>query len=242
MRTEVFHDIEELTSAAADRFRRRAAEATGARGRFSVALAGGRTPRGLYERLSRAPYRREIPWPETVLAVGDERPVPQDHADSNYGMIRRALLDRLPAAPRAVCRFAAEAADPAAAAADYEADLRGALEVDPGQIPRFDLVLLGLGGDAHTASLFPESPALEEKERLALVVPGPGGAHRFTLTPPVLNSAAEVVFIVAGSGKAAAVRDVLNADPDPVLRPAQVVRPSDGMVVWMLDRLAARLL
>ncbi len=103
-------------------------------------------------------------------------------------------------------------------------------------------MLLGLGGDAHTASLFPKSPALGERERLALVVPGPGGSYRFTLTPPVLNAAAEVVFLVAGEGKAAAVRGVLKADPDPALRPAQIVRPPDGTVVWMLDRQAARLL
>ena len=238
-RVEIFADTEKLALAAADTFQRHALAAVEARGSFAVALAGGATPRALYGRLTRPPYRQGIPWSDCVVSIGDERHVPPDHAESNYRMVRETLLARLPAAPRAVCRFRAEGADPAAVVADYEADLRRVFRLGPGQFPRFDLVLL-----AHTASLFPGSPALLEHRRLAAAprVESKGGAYRFTLTPPVLNAAATVLFLVTGARKARAVRDVVEGEHDPRVRPAQIVRPHHGTLVWMLDRPAARLL
>ena len=187
----------------------------------SVALAGGRTPRALYERLAGA----DLPWPSMALWFGDERCVPADHPDSNQRMAREALLDHVPAE---VHPMPAEACD----AAGYERELRDAFDAPGSDVPCFDLVLLGLGADGHTASLFPGDPALEDRERLVARVERPDHA-RLTLTLPVLSAAAEALFLVTGAAKREALRDLLAGAPIPATR----VRAR--RVVVIADRAAA---
>lgn len=227
-----------LARAAAEEVARRAEEAVAARGAFALALSGGATPRALYALLadSAAPYRARVPWGRVHVWFGDERNVPPDHPDSNYRMAREALLDRV--APAAVHRIEGERA--AAEAADrYEAELRAHLAGGPGGPPPLDLVLLGLGADGHTASLFPGSPALEERARWVAAPFVPRlGAHRITLTLPVLDAARAVLFLVAGAEKAAPLRALLAPDPAAPI-PAARVRPATGARIVIADRAAA---
>ena len=225
---QVFDDAEQLAAGAADTFARRAREAVEARGRFLAALSGGSTPRRLYEILAGGSVA--VPWDRTWLATGDERNVPPDHPDSNFGMIRSVLLSRVPVPAERMLRFVTEVSTPDAAAAALEASLRGT-------VPRFDLVLLGLGADGHTASLFPGSAALDECHRLAVATwVEKLDAWRLTLTLPVLNAGREVVFLVAGPDKAEAIRRVVAGDP---AVPAARVRPADGRLTILVDRQAA---
>ncbi len=233
-------DAETLSWEAAGWFVRLAAEAVAGRGRFSVALSGGSTPRGLYALLAGEPYRSQVPWSQVHVFWGDERHVPPDHPDSNYRLARQTLLDRVPIPPGNVHRIPAERPDPQAAAAEYERTLRTFF--GPGW-PRFDLILLGLGADGHTASLFPGTAVLHETERLVAAPYVDGlSAHRLTLTPPVLNHAANVLFLVAGEGKAATLHAVLEGPYRPERFPSQLVRPAEGRLVWIVDRAAAGLL
>jgi 6-phosphogluconolactonase len=213
--------------------------AVAARGRFTVALAGGSTPRATYRRLAQPPLAARMPWDRTLVFFGDERGVTPDHEDSNYGMAHTALLAHVPIPLEHVFRIHGEGADPDAVAADYARVLAEALGVRRGEIPRFDLVLLGLGIDGHTASLFPGSPVLKETFRTVAAVHAAAASvpQRFTLTYPVLNAAACVIYIVAGAEKAKVVKAAL-ADRTMGL-PAAMVHPSDGRLVWMLDRAAA---
>lgn len=235
-RLQVVADAAALARAAAEEVARRAEEAVAARGTFTLALSGGSTPQPLHALLAdpAAPFRARIPWARTEIWFGDERAVPPDHAESNFRMAREALLDHV--APRAVHRIEGER--PAAeAAARYEGELRAAAGPD-GAPPRLDLVLLGLGNDGHTASLFPGSAALEERERwvTAPFVPAVG-AHRITLTLPVLERARAIAFVVAGADKREALARLLAPGASPV--PAARVRPLDGALLVLADRAAA---
>jgi 6-phosphogluconolactonase len=226
-------DPEALARAAAEEVVGAATRAVAARGAFTVALAGGATPRRLYRLLADAgaPFHGRIPWDRTHVFFGDERPVAPDHPDSNYRMAREALLDHVAVA--SVHRIPAEA--PGAAAA-YEADLR-AFFGTPGDAapPRLDLVLLGLGPDGHTASLFPGTAAVEEAARWVVSPFVPQvGSRRVTLTLPVLNRARAVLFLVSGAEKAGALARVLGGEPLPAAR----VQP-DGGAVWLVDDAAA---
>ncbi len=207
---------------------------------FRIALSGGRTPRGVYEALA-AGGDGAIPWRRAEIFFGDERHVPPDHPDSNYRMAREALLSRVPVPESQVHRVPSELPDAEQAAAEYERTIRGAFRLpSPDALPRFDLVLLGLGADGHTASLFPGSPALEERRRL-VAAPYVESMRtcRITLTLPVLNAAARVLFLVSGADKAATLRAVLDdRDPSPRL-PAQLVKPTDGSLAWLVDHEAA---
>jgi 6-phosphogluconolactonase len=199
---------------------------------FSVALAGGRTPKRSYELLAAPPLREMVRWAGIEVFFGDERAVAPDHADSNYRMARESLLDHVPLPPGNVHRMEAERADRDAAARDYAALLPGAL----------DLVLLGLGPDGHTASLFPGSPALGERGRLVVATPPAPLAPRvprMTLTLPALAAARHVLFVVTGADKAGALAAVLEGPRDPVRIPAQGVEPTRGTVTWLVDRAAA---
>lgn len=231
-------DAEEVARAAAEEVALAAARADAARGRFTLALAGGSTPRRLYALLAdaRAPFRARVPWERTHVFFGDERPVPPEHPDSNYRMAREALLDRVPVA--SVHRIPGE--DPAAAEA-YEDELRRFFEVPPGgPPPRLDLVLLGLGEDGHTASLFPGSDALGERRRwVAAPLVARLGVHRLTLTLPVLDRAREVLFLVAGADKAEALARVLAPAAGAPALPAALVRPEAGPPRWIVDLAAA---
>jgi 6-phosphogluconolactonase len=225
-----------LSRAAAERLEAAIDEAVARSGRCSVALSGGSTPRALYRLLAdpTAPFRRHIPWTRVHLFWGDERHVPPDHRDSNYRMVRETLLRSISIPEENVHRVQAELAEAAQAARAYEAVLRSFF----GAEPRFDVVLLGLGEDAHTASLFPGSEALDERERwVAAPFVAKQSAHRITLTPPVLDGARLALFLVSGAAKARALRDVLEGERDPQRFPAQVVAAERNL--WLADRDAA---
>jgi 6-phosphogluconolactonase len=234
----VVADAAELADRAAQSIVDSALEAVAARGRFMLALAGGDTPRRTYARLAAAPRRDAMPWASTFVFFGDERCVPLDHADSNYRMARETLLDQVPLPSEQVFAMPGDAPDPDAGAVAYARTLAQVLGLRRGEVPRFDLVLLGMGLDGHTASLFPGSPVLKEIFRPVAAVHATAAAipQRITLTLPVLNAATNVLFLVSGSEKAKAVRAVLD---ERVLLPAGMVQPEKGRLVWMLDQAAA---
>jgi len=235
-------DGAELARTAAEEFSRRAEDAIHARKRCTVALSGGSTPRRLFALLAdgREPFRDRIDWRAVHLFWGDERHVPPDHPESNFRMTRETLLDAVPIPAENIHRIRGEEPDAARAAALYEDELRAFFSGSP----RFDLVLLGLGPDAHTASLFPGTDAVRERERW-VVAPWVEklAAFRITLTPAVLNRAATVIFLVQGEEKAGALRAVFEGERegerDPDRWPAQVIRPESGEVLWLVDRAAA---
>ena len=242
---EVLATAADLFHAAAEEFVRAARAAIGGQGRFAAALSGGSTPKGLYSLLA-ANYAG-FAWNRVFLFFGDERHVPPTEADSNYRMVQESLLTKIAIPAENVFRVPAENPDAAAAALDYEAQLRRFFELSPGdqpgdrpgEFPRFDLILLGIGPDGHTASLFPDSPALDEQSRLVVANwVAKFNTHRITFTFPVLNRAAEVMFMVSGADKADMLRQVLEGKNIPPL-PSQRVQPSDGKLLWMLDEAAA---
>lgn len=236
----VFADAAEMMAAAAEELLKAALQAVSERGRFTCALSGGSTPRGLYQRLASEPLREHMPWEEVHFFWGDERHVPPDDAESNYRMAREAMLDAVPLPPENLHRIRAEEPDAARAAVEYEAEIRSFFKIDSEGWPRFDLILLGLGKDAHTASLFPGGTAVHERERLVLAPwVEAQRTFRITLTPPVLNHAARVLFLVSGEDKAEALRSVIEGERDVDRFPAQIVT---GNRMWMVDRAAARLL
>jgi 6-phosphogluconolactonase len=210
------------------------------RGRFVAALSGGSTPREMHRLLAREPYLSGIPWEHTHLFWVDERCVPWSHVASNYGAARRDFLDRLPLRPGQIHPMPSGSL-PDEGASQYEVELRTFFQTRPGECPVFDLILLGMGPDGHTASLFPDHPALSETERPVLAVKGGDpDVSRLTLTYPLINQARKLVFLVSGRSKAGAVKAVLQ-EKDPRL-PAQRVRPAPGGLVWLLDKEAASLL
>jgi 6-phosphogluconolactonase len=237
-----FADLDALSRAAADELAAVARAAVAERGACHVALSGGSTPRRLFQLLA-GRGADALPWRALVLWWSDERTVPPDHADSNYRMAREALIE--PAAAfgltaAQVHRLAGEATDPAAAALAYERELVAAL----GDPPVLDLVLLGMGPDGHTASLFPASPALGEAARWVVANPvtSPlvhGTTTRLTFTAPAINAARRVWFLVAGADKAAALAQVLAGPRDPARYPSQLIAPSPGELTWFVDAAAA---
>jgi 6-phosphogluconolactonase len=230
----------------ATEFTRRVRNAVQERGASAVALAGGTTPRGLYERLAAgggAPGPDPVPWDRVHLFWGDERHVPPEHPESNYRMALDSLLSKVPVPSANIHRIRAEEPDARRAAAEYERELRAFFRLGTDQTPRFDLVLLGMGVDGHTASLFPGSEALRETSRLvAAPVIEKQGSRRITLTPRVFNNSACVMFLVTGSAKAGTLRDVLEGEHEPDRLPAQIIRPLQGDLLWIVDRAAGRLL
>ena len=240
LEVRVFETVPELMDAAAGEVVRGAAEAVREHGFFAWVLSGGSTPRDLYRLLARPPYRDRLPWSAIHVFWGDERHVPPDHPESNFRMAREAMLDAVPLPPRNIHRIRAEEPDAAKAAKAYETELRAFFHGAGGDWPSFDLMLLGLGKDAHTASLFPGGEAVRESERL-VVAPWVAAQNTFriTLTPPVLNHARLAVFLAAGDDKAEPLRAVLEGAHDPERYPAQIV---EGNRLWLVDRAAARLL
>ena len=241
---EVFKGLEELSRRAAEEFCRGAEEAA-ARGTFSVVLSGGSTPRRLYALLASKsePFRGRVPWEKTHFFWSDEREVPPGDPRSNYRLAREALLAKVGVPRQNVHRILSEHPSVLKAAQDYEEELRGFFRLEEGQFPRFDLILLGMGAEGHTASLFPGGEALSETRRLAAACWVPRlKAHRVTLTPPAINGAACVVFLVSGADKAAALKAVLEGERRPDELPAQAVRPLNGKLLWLVDAAAARLL
>lgn len=233
---------QELFAAAAEEVVRAANEAVAQRGRFSIALAGGSTPKSLYNLLA-TNARTALPWDRMFFFWGDERHVPPTDPDSNYRMADEAMLSKIPVTAGNVCRIKAENPDAASVAEDYEQTLRKFFQTEPGQFPSFDLILLGMGPDGHTASLFPGTAALQEKSRLVVANwVEKLKASRITLTLPVLNAARCVMFLVSGTDKASVLRAVLEEDVPGEQYPSKLVRPRQGKLIWLIDRAAASLL
>jgi 6-phosphogluconolactonase len=242
---QVAEDQEELGRFAAAQFVGRAIEAEREKGVFTVALAGGSTPKTLYELLANGnePYRAQLCWDKIHFFWGDERHVPPDHPDNNYRMVSEAMLTRVPVPLKNIHRIKSEIADAAEAARKYEYTIREFFRLGKGQLPRFDLVLLGMGQDGHTASIFPNSDVINENERLVVASwIEKFKSYRITLTLPVLNNAASVILLVSGAEKARALSEVLEGDYRPESLPVQLVRPTTGNLLWLVDREAARLL
>ena len=232
----------EVARAAARRFVDWAWQAIAQRGRFHVALSGGSTPRELYRLLATNEFRAQVDWPRIHVFWGDERAVSPDSAESNYGMVRRELLLRVPIPPGNIHRMRAEDPNIGRAAHEYEMDLRRTLELDSHGFPIFDLVFLGMGPDGHTASLFPGTRIVRETARwVSTPMVARFNMRRMTLTLPVLEAARRVVFLVTGADKAPTLRDVLCEHPEPPL-PAQMVQPYNGERIFLVDKAAASLL
>lgn len=233
--------LEDLSRAAAEFVCEIAEEVIRKRGVFTFVLSGGSTPRLLYEELARQPISKRIQWPKTHIFWGDERYVEPDNPESNYGLAFRALVSKVDIPPENVHRIPTESHSVHVAAGAYEETLRRFFRPYPGSIdatylPSFDLVLLGLGQDGHTASLFPGDAALEEKYRLVVAVDSVRASPpvpRITLTLPVLNKADCVVFLVSGSGKKEVFEEIMN-HPETTAYPAARVRPS-GRLLWFVD-------
>ncbi|HVW35720.1 MAG TPA: 6-phosphogluconolactonase [Pirellulales bacterium] len=235
-------DRDALALLAAEEFAVRAEQAIAARGAFAVALSGGSTPKELYTLLAsdEQPFRRRINWQQVHFFWGDERHVPPDDPQSNYRMTCEAMLSTLPVPAENVHRILAEKSDAAEAAIAYEQTLRDDFHLSPGELPRFDLVLLGLGPEGHTASLFPgNSVARGAGQLVAAPWVEKLNSFRITLTPAVINHAACVVFLVAGADKAEIVAEIIRGPFRPDEWPAQCIRPELTSVVWLLDRAAA---
>ena len=235
---QIFADASEVARAAAARFAELARAGIETNGRFSVALAGGSTPKRIYELLAGGDFADGLDWSRVHVFFGDERSVPPDDADSNYRMANEALLSRVALPAENVHRMRGEG-DAVANARLYEDELRGFFG-DGAAWPEFDLVMLGMGDDGHTASLFPGTHALEVQS--AWVTANwveKFDTYRVTLTAPAINHARQVVFIVTGAGKAERLREVLHGPSDPHNLPSQLIRPRDGALAWYLDQAAA---
>ena len=236
-----FEDGEAVAQFAAREFVRRARAAIDACGAFKVALAGGATPRRAYELLAEPSLAQQVDWEATHIFFGDERPVPPDHADSNYRTALEALLGKVKIPEAQIHRMEGERSDLDTAATEYETTLSESfdLTVESG-LPRLDLVMLGMGEDGHTASLFPGTRALSETRAWVVANDVPQmETRRITMTFPVLNAARCVVFLVTGEEKAETLHAVLEGTHDPERLPAQLIAPGDGDLLWLVDRAAA---
>lgn len=230
---------QELFEAGAELVAHIAQNAVAGQGRCSIALSGGSTPKSLYHLLA-TNARTSLPWDRMFFFWSDERHVPPTDNDSNYRMANDALLSKVPVPPGNVFRVAAENPDAGAAAAAYEQSVRTFFSLQAGQVPVFDLILLGMGPDGHTASLFPGTAGLQEKSRLVIANwVEKFQTHRLTFTLPVINAAHCVAFLVSGTDKATALKAVLQSDAPGEQYPAKLVRPENGKLVWLVDRAAA---
>jgi 6-phosphogluconolactonase len=249
----IYRDAEELALKAARRFARLADQYVVGCGRFTVALSGGSTPRAMFSLLAEHPFADTVPWSSIYFFWGDERCVPPDHPDSNYRMANETLLSKVPVPAQNIFRIPAERPDPERAAEEYAEALSKFFSAGPGVtkaataplsiLPRFDLVFLGMGPDGHTASLFPNSAALQAGDQIVVAnYVEKFAAHRITLTAATINNARNVTFLASGEDKAEVLRNVLEGGFQPELYPSQLIRPANGTLLWMVDHAAARLL
>ncbi len=230
---------QELFAAAGDEVIRLATEAVSARGLFTIALSGGSTPKSLYNLLA-TNARTILPWDKMFFFWGDERHVPPTDPESNYRMVDEAMLSKVPVPGGNVFRVPTENPDAKAVAEAYEATLKKFFKLQPGQFPQFDLILLGMGPDGHTASLFPGTAGLNEKTRFVIANwVEKLKTYRLSLTLPVLNSAMCVAFLVSGIDKAPVLKSVLQDNISGEQYPAELVNPANGKLIWFLDRAAA---
>ena len=237
----IIHDSHTWATAAAELVHTIGQEAVRANGRFLIALSGGSTPETLYRALTSPAFSGRFDWSGTIFFFSDERGVPPDDPRSNYALANRALFTPLNIKSSQVYRMAGEARDPQAAAHTYEEQLRQATNTPPSSRPILDLILLGLGEDGHTASLFPGPPVLRDNQSLIAVSQSPKDPPtRLTMTLGVINRASVILFLVAGSGKAEVVRAILDPKTEAERQlPASLVAPEKGRLIWFLDRAAA---
>ncbi|HTS05068.1 MAG TPA: 6-phosphogluconolactonase, partial [Candidatus Eisenbacteria bacterium] len=229
----------ELFASAAEEVLHLADDAVNSRGRFTIALSGGSTPRSLFHLLA-TNAKSSLPWDRMFFFWSDERHVPPTDPDSNYRMADEALLSKVPVPPANVLRIQAENPDAAAAAEAYEQTLRKFFQVSADAVPKFDLILLGMGPDGHTASLFPGTAGLGEKSHLVIANwVEKLKTHRLSFTLPLINAARCVAFLVSGTDKAPALKAVLESDASGEQYPSKLVQPKDGKLIWFLDRAAA---
>ena len=247
----VFGDPQELAREAAGYFARLADQYGVAAGRFTVALSGGSTPRAMFTLLADEPFKTAAPWAAINFFWADERAVPPTHSGSNYRMANETLLSKVSIPSENIFRVHGELDNREQAAAEYSETLRQFFSVGSGPLgtsplsnwPRLDLVLLGMGADGHTASLFPRTAALNISDQIAVANYVPKlNAHRITLTATTINNARNVAFLVAGEDKAAALKSVLEGPDDSELFPSKLIRPRNGTLVWLVDEAAAGML
>lgn len=246
----IYHNNEALAQAAAEYFASLANQFVTQKGSFTVAFSGGSTPKVMFALLAASPFRENIPWQSIFIFQVDERCVPPDHADSNFRMMRETLLAKVPLPDSQVYRMPAELADHAAAAQQYSQLLRNFFAARKSEaagphpnLPRFDLIFLGMGADGHTASLFPHSAALHAGAEIAVAsYVARLNAWRITLTADLINNARNIAFLAGGQDKAATLQKVLQGDYQPELYPSQLIRPGAGSLRWLVDEAAASLL
>ena len=238
-------DAAALARRAAQHFVEQAEQAVAARGCVRIAISGGSTPKAAFALLAdpTQPWRERMPWDKLELFWVDERCVPPDHPDSNYRMTREALLNHVPLKSEQIHRMEGEL-EPEKAAVRYEAALRNSFNLEGAELPRFDVVQLGMGPDGHTASLFPHTVALHETSRLVMAnhVETVKDSWRITLTRPVINCGHEVFFLIEGAEKAVILNEVFEGERDPERLPSQMINPVGGILTLLLDRAAASLL
>jgi 6-phosphogluconolactonase len=247
----VYRDPDELALKAARYFARLADQYCIGSGRFTVALSGGSTPRKMYSILAEEPFLDTVPWSSIYFFWGDERCVLPSHEDSNYRMAHETLLSKVPVPPENICRVPTELEGPERIAEEYSARLTqffltggSRSQTAPlSHVPRFDLVLLGMGPDGHTASLFPHTSALGESARIAVAnYVEKLDVHRITLTAATINNARNVTFVAGGEDKAETLKNVIEGSYQPEVYPSQLIHPRNGTLLWMVDEAAARLL
>ena len=246
----VYSDPEELALKAARAFARYADQYVVGSGRFSVALSGGSTPKAMFSILAEDPFKDTVPWESVYFFWGDERCVPPDHQDSNYRMATESLLSRVAVPKENIFRIPAEDEDHERAANEYELALmkffvsgKKSGTAPLSNVPRFDLVMLGMGPDGHTASLFPGTTALQVTDRVVVSnYVEKFKTFRITLTAPTINNARNVTFLAAGADKAETLKNVLEGPYQPELYPSQMIKPTNGALLWMIDHAAAKLL
>jgi 6-phosphogluconolactonase len=241
----LFPDAAPLTRRAAEEFVQTAAQAVAAKGSFSVALAGGSTPKALYALLVEDPaFCAKVPWDKMHVFFGDERHAGPEDKDSNYRMARESLISKSPLKADQITRIMGEYADTEKAALEYEQALRAYFKLKDDELPRFDLVLLGMGEEGHTLSLFPGTKALHPSSHRFVVRNWVGKlfTERITLTAPAANHANQVIFLVTRADKALALKAVLEGPYEPEQLPAQLIQPSSGNLLWLVDQDAGKLL
>src|SRR3989454_1418847 len=239
----ILEDAAAIAKRAAEEFIKSANTAAKTKGSFSVSLSGGSTPKALYALLASDALRGQLPWDKMQLFFGDERHVEPTHPDSNFRMANEAMISKAPLKPEQVHRIKAESPDTEQAAREYEQELRSHFHLGDGQAPPFDLVLLGMGNEGHTLSLFPGTKALRDNGRLVMRNwIGKLYAERVTLTAPAVNNAAQVIFMVAGADKALALKGVLEGPYEPEQLPAQLIDPKHGRLLWLVDAAAGGML
>ena len=239
----IFLDVAAIAQRAAALYVNTAQQAVKDRGVFRVAMAGGSTPKALHALLVAEPFRSQLPFEKMQIFFGDERHVPPDHADSNYRMVNETFISKTPIKPEQVFRIKAELQDTERAALDYEQTLRGQFALKPGELPRFDLMMLGMGNEGHTLSLFPGTTALRDNGRLVVRTwVGKLYTERITCTAPVANNSAAVLFMIAGADKAPALKAVLEGPNEPEQLPSQLIKPANGKLFFLVDSAAGGML